>query len=109
MNLLLYFLAGLFTWNAIPHLIKGISGQTHMTPFKRVSSPLLNVIYAFINIFLALYLLGLASQKGGLTLPWDAGFNITSIWVYLAGGLFISLADANLFSNPNARLPWHKD
>lgn len=109
MILLWYFLAGLFAFNSIPHLVKGIIGQTHMTPFKRVSSPILNVIYAFINIIFALFILGLATRTGGLVMPWAANITSTNLWVFLAGGLFISLADANLFSNPNASLPWHRD
>ena len=109
MILLWYFLAGLLVFNSIPHLVKGIIGQSHMTPLRRVSSPLLNVIYAFFNIIFALFMLGLATGTGGFVWPWSANLIGINLWVFLAGGLFISLADANLFSNPNARLPWHKD
>ncbi len=78
MTLVWYFLAGMFTWNAIPHLVKGITGQTHMTPLKRVSSPIINVIYGFINIILGLFLLGLASEQGGVALPTVSAIQIRS-------------------------------
>ena len=90
------FFAGFFLFNSLPHLFKGITGQTHMTPFKRVSSPYLNLIWAFMNLVIGLL----------LTLRPLTGINM---WVFLAGGFFISLADAQLFSKPNARLPWQKD
>lgn len=109
MTLLWYFLAGFFALNALPHLVKGITGQTHMTPFKRVSSPLLNVIWAFVNAFIASYLLGLASGLGGLVWPWNAHLTGLNVWAFAAGSLVVSLFLAYFWSNPNARLPWQKD
>ncbi len=53
------FLAGAFLANCLPHLVKGISGQTHMTPFKRVSPASLNIIWAFVNIYLVLLFLNM--------------------------------------------------
>jgi hypothetical protein len=35
---------GLFGTNAIPHFVRGITGQRHMTPFVSESSALLNVL-----------------------------------------------------------------
>lgn len=109
MQLLWYFVAGFFTWNSLPHLVKGITGQTHMTPFKRVSSPVLNVVWSFINVVLALYILGLATGNVGLVLPWNADLAGLNLWAFLAGGLFVGVYLANFWSNPNARLPWQKD
>lgn len=109
MELLWYFLAGFFGWNAVPHLVKGITGQTHMTPFKRVSSPTLNVAWAFTNVLVALFLFGLASGNGGLTLPWDAALEGMNLFATLAGALVVSLYLASFWSNPKARLPWHTD
>jgi len=94
--LLKSFFAGLFLFNSLPHLIKGITGQTHMTPFKRVSSAYLNILWAFANIILGLLL---------LVRPLTGN----AMWAFLVGGFFISMADAQLFSKPDARLPWHKD
>lgn len=97
------FLAGMFLFNAIPHLVKGIAGDTHMTPFKRVSSPILNIFWAFCNLVLGVLILGF-DASGALNRP--AGQNF---WVFLLGGFLLSLTAAKLFGGPNARLPWHKD
>ena len=109
MELLWYFLAGFAGWNAIPHIVKGITGQTHMTPFKRVSSPVLNVAWGFVNVLVSLFLFGVASGRGGLVLPWNAGLAGLNLWATLAGALVVGLYLANFWSNPNARLPWQKD
>lgn len=109
MELLWYFLAGVFHVNAIPHIVKGITGQTHMTPFKRVSSPLLNIVWGFVNIILALFFLGLGSEVGGLVLPWEANLVDINLWVYILGALVNALFLAWFWTNPNARLPWQGD
>ena len=109
MELLWYFLAGFFGWNAVPHLVKGITGQNHMTPFKRVSSPTLNVAWALTNLLLALFMFGLATGEGGLVLPWDAGLTGLNLWATLAGAAAVAFWLASFWSNPKARLPWHKD
>lgn len=80
-----------------------------MTPFKRVSSPVLNIVWSFVNIFFALFLLGVASGAGGLVLPWDANLADTSLLLYLLGGFVMAAYLASFWSNPNAKLPWHKD
>lgn len=109
MELLWYFLAGAFAFNAVPHFVKGITGQTHMTPFKRVSSPVLNIAWSFANVVIAFFLLGLASEEGGLLAPWMAGLEGVNLWAYLIGGFGNAAYLAHFWSNPNARLPWHKD
>ncbi len=90
-------------------MIKGITGQTHMTPFKRVSSAPLNVIWAFVNLAVALFILGVASGKGGVVLPWNANIGGLSAVAFALGAAVIALFLSNFWSNPNARLPWHKD
>lgn len=109
MSIIWYFLAGFAAWNGIPHLVKGITGQKHMTPFKRVSSPILNVIWGFVNLVFALFLLGVASGQGGLTLPWNANLAGANLWAFLIGALVVAVYLAQFWSNPKARLPWHKD
>lgn len=109
MELLWYFFAGFFAFNGIPHLVKGITGQTHMTPFKRVSSPILNVFWGFTNEIIAVYVLGIAAGTGTFTLFWDAGLVETNLWAFLAGGLVCGVWLASFWSNPKARLPWHTD
>ena len=50
---LLFFLAGLFGANGIPHFIKGITGEQHMTPFGKPSTAVVNVIWGIANFLLA--------------------------------------------------------
>lgn len=90
-------------------MVKGIVGETHMTPFKRVSSPMLNIMWAFGNLLFGLFLLGLPQGLGVFMWPWEANLTGANLWVFLAGGLVTSLTAAWLFGKPNARLPWHKD
>lgn len=97
-------LAGFFLFNAIPHLVKGITGQKHMTPFKRESSPFLNIVWSFVNIVIGVYIIGFDPLTGELNRL--VGMDL---WVFLLGGFLLSLTAAWLFGNPNARLPWHKD
>jgi hypothetical protein len=49
------FFAGVFSANAIPHFVHGVSGDKFPTPFakppgKGLSSPRINVVWALINI-----------------------------------------------------------
>ena len=97
------FLSGFFMFYGLPHLVKGITGQTHMTPFKRVSSPLLNVVWSFVNILLGILVLGSGAR-------WPlAHLTGANFWAFIAGCFVLSLVAAKLFAGPNARLPWHKD
>ncbi len=106
MSLLWYFLAGFFAWNGIPHIVKGITGQKHMTPFAKVSSPVTNVIWGFVNVVATLFLLGIASGSGGLAMPWDANLSGMNLVAFLAGALIVGVYLANFWSNPKAKLPW---
>ncbi len=103
MTAIIAFLAGFFIFNAIPHLVKGIAGDKHMTPFKRVSSPHLNIFWSFANLVIGVLLLGFDTQ-GRLNFP-----SGTNFWIFLLGGFLLSLTAAKLFDGPNARLPWHKN
>lgn len=109
MTLLWYFLAGFFAANCLPHIIKGITGQTHMTPFKRVSSPVLNVVWGFTNVVITLFVLGVASGNGGLTLPWSANLSDMNLIAFLVGAFACAAYLGYFWSNPKARLPWQKD
>ena len=104
MSLLQAFLAGMFFANGVPHFVKGVMGQTHMTPFKRVSDAYTNVIWGFVNFVFGVLLLGMDPVTGVVNLPTRMG-----VWAFLAGVLVLALVCASLFSKPNARLPWHKD
>ena len=103
------FLAGALLFNAIPHLIKGITGQPHMTPFKRVSSPLVNVVWAFINIVVGIFFLRLASG-GPVVAPFGASNLVgVNLLAFLAGGFVTAAWLAFFWGDPRARLPWHSD
>ncbi len=65
-NFVACFFMGVFLINSIPHLIHAISGEKFPTPFanppgKGLSSPMLNLVWAFINLFVC-YLLFRASK-----------------------------------------------
>lgn len=93
------FICGLLLFNAIPHLTRGISGKAHMTPFSRRSGAWVNVVWAWVNIIAGLMIAHV--------------FNVfcssLDVWVaFGSGGFLISMFLAFFWSNPEARLPWHK-
>lgn len=96
---ILPFLVGVFFFNGIPHFVRGICGKKHMTPFSRESSAPLNVIWGWVN-FVAAYLLAQASGFIAWQMPQIVAFCIA--------GFITSLCLAIFWSNPNAKLPWHK-
>jgi hypothetical protein len=56
-NYLACFFAGAFLANAVPHYIYGIAGDRFPTPFakppgKGLSSPMVNVIWALLNMLI---------------------------------------------------------
>ncbi|HEY5601026.1 MAG TPA: hypothetical protein VIK81_02960 [Patescibacteria group bacterium] len=101
MELVWLFLSGSFLANGVPHFVKGVTGQAHMTPLKRVSSPMVNVVWGVVN-----FAIGVCLLIWGRVSPLA---NETNAIVFLVGVLAMGLACANLFSNPNAKFPWHKD
>jgi len=104
MTILQAFLGGVFFTNASPHLIKGILGETFITLFKRKSSPYLNIIYGFINLFTGFAILGFNPETKALNFPKGVNF-----WFFWAGVLFMSYACAWLFKKKDPRMPWHKN
>lgn len=101
-DLVLYLFAGMFAFNSLPHLISGLVGNRHMTPFSKQSSAVMNVLWGFVNLAVANLLLSMTT--GGLRLP----DSVLGVSVFLVGGLIISIMCASLFSNPNAKMPWWK-
>lgn len=57
------FLAGLFAANGVPHFIKGITGREHQTPFGRPSSAIVNVVWGWVNLAVAVILLHFAHPR----------------------------------------------
>ena len=92
------FVSGMLLLNAVPHLVQGICGKTHMTPFAPRSAAWVNIIWAWINL-----IAGVVLAKGFHCCPADISF-----WIAFGlGGFVISLYLAIFWSNPEARLPWH--
>ena len=82
---LLFFLAGLFGANGIPHFVKGITGQQHMTPFSKPSSAVVNVIWGFTNFMIAtMFFYGASGQ------------DYEHIWAVLAGFTGVFFASVSL-------------
>ena len=100
MEYVLYFLAGNFAFNAIPHIVSGVIGNKHMTPFGKESSAIVNVVWGFANIAIAVVILNFT--QAGIQPPPSGDYVIA----LLAGGFVMSLMAAKLFSNPNAKMPW---
>lgn len=89
------FFAGAFFCNAIPHLASGLQGQPFPTPFARPrgrgdSSPVVNVVWGFVNVVLALVL---------ATRHLDQPVTRQDVLAALAGALVIGLFLALHFGN----------
>ncbi len=99
MNYLGAFFAGALLFNSIPHLVQGICGKRHMTPFARSSSAVVNVIWAWINLLAGSWIL-----HGAKPASWNG-----PLWgAFCLGGFLTSVYLALFWTNPDARLPWHK-
>lgn len=103
LNLVLAFVAGMFLTNSLPHIVSGVIGEIHMTPFGKKSSPIVNVVWGYVNLVLGVWVL----QASGGTLNDLITFNSFAISFWI-GSLVIALSCAWLFGNPDARLPWFK-
>lgn len=91
--------SGVLLFNAIPHLVQGICGKRHMTPLAPESSALTNVIWGWINL--------VAGALLGRACAWDA-WGLGGWAAFCVGGIGVSVYLAVFWSNPNARLPWHR-
>jgi hypothetical protein len=73
---LLQFAAGLFLANGVPHFVQGISGRPFPTPFASPpgvgdSSPIVNVLWGFLNLAVGFALLFAFAPKGAdVALEW---------------------------------------
>jgi cobalamin synthase len=93
-SLVALFLGGAFLANAVPHIVNGISGRAFQTPFakppgKGVSPSIINVLWGFLNLFVAWLLLILLGH-----------FDIHN-WVHVAmafvGALILAMTCARHF------------
>jgi uncharacterized membrane protein YoaK (UPF0700 family) len=92
------FISGMLLFNAIPHLVQGLCGKSHMTPLAPKSAAWVNIVWAWINLVAGVVVAALFNCcQGGLY-----------VWIAFGlGGFIISLYLAIFWSNPDARLPWH--
>jgi hypothetical protein len=89
------FLAGLFLANFVPHFVHGISGDPFPTPFakppgKGLSSPTLNVLWAFLNLVAGYFLARTARVFSGESV---------SLMVFFSGIVVISIFMSKRFAD----------
>ena len=66
----LQFVSGLLIANGVPHFVQGVSGHWFQTPFASPpgvgeSSPVVNVLWRFVNLAVSFALLFAFAPKGG--------------------------------------------
>jgi len=98
-NYIACFFAGAFGSNFWPHFINGISGRQFPTPFasppgQGLSSPMVNVLWALMNLAIALLLI----YAGKLTIS-----KRLALFVFLAGFALMSLMLSNAFAGIQAQ------
>jgi hypothetical protein len=85
-----YFLGGAFLANFFPHFIAGMSGRQFQTPFAKppfrgLSSPKVNILYALFNLALAYALLvdvgSFEPRRLAHVAVWAAGFGLASVGI----------------------------
>ena len=85
-----YFLGGLFLANFFPHFIAGMSGVRFYTPFAKppfrgLSSPVVNILYALLNLAIAYALLvvvgSLELRQGPHVAVSAVGFGLGSVFI----------------------------
>jgi hypothetical protein len=87
LNSIACFFAGAFLANVVPHFVHGISGDPFPTPFakppgKGLSSPLVNTLWALLNL-----IVGYALFRAGHI----SSANILSLVIFFAGIAAISI------------------
>jgi len=103
MELALAFLAGAFITNSIPHIVSGLMGNKHMTPFAKDSSALVNIGWGYVNFVFGAFIFSLSKKSLSSVLSFDY-YSLA----FMLGSFVIALTAAWLFSNPNSRFPWFK-
>lgn len=95
-ELAVYTVIGLFATNAIPHFVRGITGQRHMTPFGSDSSAVLNVLWGSAN----------AAVAGVLAWLYRDAIEGATLAVAFVAGVALAVLLASYWSAENPRLPW---
>jgi hypothetical protein len=88
------FFAGAFLTNVIPHFVQGISGNRFPTPFAKppgqgLSSPMVNVLWALLNLVVGYLLFRAGNLASGDTL---------ALVIFFAGIAAISIPSSVRFS-----------
>ncbi|HTB99713.1 MAG TPA: hypothetical protein VK705_03430 [Ferruginibacter sp.] len=89
------FWAGMFLANFVPHFVNGVSGNGFPTPFakppgKGLSSPVVNVLWALLNLVIG----GLLFKVGKVSLH-----NYLSLIIFFIGFALLSVMMAKNFAN----------
>ena len=97
-----YTLAGAILTNGVPHFVKGITGQRHITLIERSSSAPFNAVYGAANFAIGYALLRLLDENCG-----DVDPTIKQLAVAL-GGVAMAATLGAFFSRPDAKFPWQE-
>ncbi len=88
---LLQFVSGLFLANGVPHFVQGVSGHWFQTPFASPpgvgeSSPVINVLWGFLNLAVGFALLfAFAPKRTDVVAEWSlVGLGALVMAVFLA-------------------------
>lgn len=95
-ELVVFAVIGLFGTNAIPHFVRGITGQRHMTPFGSESSAVLNVLWGSAN----------AAVAGSLAWVYRDTVEASTLVVAFIAGVVMAAGLASYWSEENPELPW---
>lgn len=93
------FFAGMFLANAVPHYVNGVSGDPFPTPFahppgKGLSSPLVNVLWALLNLVVGAILFRVGKVSSGEDL---------ALVIFFAGIAAISTLSSVNFAKKQAK------
>lgn len=82
------FFAGVFAINSIPHLAKGMTGQTHQSPLRHGDSAIVNAVWGWANAVIAIVLWSVVDTK----YRWEA------LVAAAAGSLLLAVELARVWS-----------
>jgi len=99
MHYVTLFFCGMLLCNAVPHLVCGLQGKPFPTPFAKprgigFSSPLVNFVWGFANLVVALVLL--ARQPFALASAADLGSMLIGVFLI---GIFCARHFGNVQAN----------
>ena len=86
MNWAAFFASGALLVNGIPHLVQGLCGNRFQSPFAKPpgvgeSSPLVNVLWGFLNLLVSGILIGVSGLRFGI----NVGFALFAAGCLVSG------------------------